>query len=231
MHPYKIIFLLSFSMMTSFANSQEIPPPPPPTDSAGAGGRIFEKVDKEASYEGGDAAWRKFLEKNLNPNVPVDNGAPAGLYTVYVQFIVDRDGSIYDIKPLTEQGYGMEQEVVRILKKAGRWIPAMQNDRQVKAYRKQPVTFQVTDEQFEIVTKVPYVLYTGTDNAMTVDVYKVKDENLQLTISQGTITSAGNGRYIVRVNKTGRIIISIYNTKKKKEVGKASFEVKNAIDK
>src|SRR5690606_11459448 len=50
--------------------------------------RIFEKVEIEASFKGGESAWRKFLERNLNPNVPVDNGAPEGVYTVYVQFVV-----------------------------------------------------------------------------------------------------------------------------------------------
>ncbi|HZI54318.1 MAG TPA: hypothetical protein VFD56_11460, partial [Chitinophagaceae bacterium] len=36
--------------------------------------RIFEKVDVEASFPGGEQEWRKFLERNLNPSVPVDNG-------------------------------------------------------------------------------------------------------------------------------------------------------------
>ena len=64
--------------------------------------RIFEKVEIEATFPGGEQAWRKFLEKNLNPSVPVDNGAPAGKYTIYVQFIVDKEGRVSDVKPLTK---------------------------------------------------------------------------------------------------------------------------------
>ena len=108
--------------------------------------RIFEKVEIEASFKGGESAWRKYLERNLNPNVPIDNGAPEGIYTVYVQFVVSKDGSISDVRPLTNHGYGMEAEAVRVIKKGPSWTPAVQNGRQVNAYRKQPITFQVTSE-------------------------------------------------------------------------------------
>lgn len=108
--------------------------------------QIFEKVEVEAKFDGGESAWKRFLERNLNPNTPVDNGAPIGVYTVYVQFVVSKDGSISDVRALTSHGYGMEQEAVRVIKKGPKWIPAIQNGRQVNAYRKQPITFQVTDQ-------------------------------------------------------------------------------------
>lgn len=108
--------------------------------------QIFEKVEIEASFTGGESAWRKYLERNLNPNTPVDNGAPEGTYTVYVQFVVSKDGSISDVKSLTTHGYGMEQEAMRVIKKGPKWVPAIQNGRSVNAYRKQPITFQVTTE-------------------------------------------------------------------------------------
>lgn len=108
--------------------------------------QIFEKVEIEASFKGGEGAWRKYLERNLNPNAPVDNGAPEGTYTVYVQFVVSKDGSISDVRALTNHGYGMEQEAIKVIKKGPAWVPAVQNGRSVNAYRKQPITFQVTSE-------------------------------------------------------------------------------------
>ena len=108
---------------------------------------IFEAVDIEAGFPGGELAWRTYLEQNLNANTPVDHGAPAGSYTVWIQFIVDKEGKISNIKMLTHQGYGMETEVMRILRKSPPWSPAEQNGRKVKAYRKQPVTFVVIDER------------------------------------------------------------------------------------
>ena len=107
---------------------------------------IFEKVEIEASFKGGEGAWKKYLERNLNANVGPDNGAPPGTYTVYVQFVVSRDGSISDVKALTNHGYGMEAEAMRVIKKGPAWVPAVQNGRNVNAYRKQPITFQVTEE-------------------------------------------------------------------------------------
>lgn len=188
--------------------------------------RIFERVEVEASYPGGEMAWRKFLEKNLNPSVPVDNGAPCGRFTIYVQFIVNKEGKVSAIKPLTKEGYGMEQEVVRIMNKSGLWNAAMQNGRPVNAYRKQPVTFETTQEGFNILTKTPYTLYTNTNNELTIEVDKIKAENLEATISQGSITNNGDGTFIVRVTKPGRALISVYNKKKNnKELGTMSFQV------
>lgn len=108
---------------------------------------VFEKVEVEASFPGGDNAWRRFLEQNLNADVPANRKAPVGAYTVIIQFVVDKEGKISGILPLTGHGFGMEEEVIRILRKAPRWKPAIQDGRNVKAYRKQPVTFMVMEEE------------------------------------------------------------------------------------
>jgi len=103
----------------------------------------FTAVEVDAKFLGN---WEKFLMKNLNANVPVDNGAPTGVYRVVVQFVVDVDGNVSDIKALTNHGYGMEQEAIRVLKRATKWEAAYQNNTHVKAYRSQPITFQVEAE-------------------------------------------------------------------------------------
>jgi periplasmic protein TonB len=107
---------------------------------------VFTKVEVEASFPGGEKEWKRFLERNLEANVPVDNGAPEGTYTVIVQFIVDKEGVISDVKSLTGHGHGMEEEAIRVIKKGPKWTPAVQNGRHVKAYRKQPITFVVAAE-------------------------------------------------------------------------------------
>jgi protein TonB len=58
---------------------------------------------------------------------------------------VNENGKLSDIKPLTKYGYGMEEEVVRLMKTSPDWIPAMQNGRNVTAYKKQTVTFVITE--------------------------------------------------------------------------------------
>jgi protein TonB len=103
----------------------------------------FRKVEVDARFSGN---WENFLRRNLNANVPADNGAPAGNHTIIIQFVVDIDGSVSDIKQITNLGYGMEQEAIRVLKKATKWEPAIQNGHPVKAFRRQPITFQVLGE-------------------------------------------------------------------------------------
>lgn len=110
-------------------------------------GKVYEKVEIEAAFPGGVDAWRLYLQQNLKANVPVKKGAPAGTYQVIVRFIVSTDGQITDVEAETDYGYGMEKEVIRIIKKGPKWLPAMQNGRNVNAYRRQPITFLVTNEK------------------------------------------------------------------------------------
>ena len=220
-------FLLAFLIFTSMIGYSQIISPP---DTSETDKSIFKKVEIEAFFPGGEAAWRKFLEKNLNPNVPIDNGAPSGRYTIWVQFFVDLDGSLSDVKALTSLGYGMEREVILLIKKSGLWTPAMQNNRPVKAYRKQPVTFIVMDDQIDIESKVLYTLFTEIDNEISVTTNKVKSEDIMLTLSQGKITPKGDGKYIIKQTKPGRVIVSVYNAKKNKKIGDVSFEVREQVN-
>jgi len=108
--------------------------------------KVFEKVEVEASFKGGERAWRKYLESNLDQNVPVKNGCKPGEYTVVIQFIVDKEGGVSDVRALTNHGFGMEEEAMRMIKKGPYWVPAVQNGRQVKAYRKQAITFVISSK-------------------------------------------------------------------------------------
>lgn len=107
--------------------------------------KFFEKVETEPGFPGGNDKWKEYLQKNCKGTVATDNGAPEGKYTVLVQFLVDKEGNISNIQPLTNHGFGMETEVVRLITNGPKWIPAVQNGKKVNAYKKQPVTFVVSD--------------------------------------------------------------------------------------
>ncbi len=221
------LLTLFFFFSIPFAGfSQDNPPPPAVVKKSELSeDKIFDAVETEATFPGGTEAWLNFLVKTVKSSVATDNGAPIGRYTVLAQFIVMKDGTIGDIKTLTNHGYGMEQEVIRTLKLSGLWSPAIQNDRPVKAYRKQPITFQVENDDITITTKTPYVLYTATQNEVSIQVKKVKPEDLLVTISQGSIIHKGNGEFLVKVNKPGKAVIHIVSGKRNKILGDASFEV------
>jgi hypothetical protein len=106
--------------------------------------KVFVKVEVEAAFRGGEKEWRNFLNRNLDVNVPVKKGCKPGTYTVVVQFIVAKDGRVSDVRALTNHGFGMEEEAIRMIKKGPDWLPAIQNGHNVKAYRKQPFTFVIT---------------------------------------------------------------------------------------
>ena len=216
----RLLFLSTIISMQLFSQTEVA------FDSTAAGDKIFEKVDVEATFPGGQSGWRKYLEKNLNPNVPVENGAPIGIYTVIVQFIVDKNGNISDVKTLTNFGYGMEEEVLRIIQKGPAWSPASQNKRPVRAYRKQPIIFVIEHEVVEIIMNEKYVLYTGTDNTIQINVARIKKDDLEVSISQGTITRDDNGSFHIRVNSPGKAILSITGRKRNKEIGSVYFVVK-----
>ena len=106
----------------------------------------FKTVQIEAKFPGGQGEWRKFLERNLNSNVPVDNGAPPGNYTVIVSFLVDKEGNISEVKAENNPGHGTAEEAVRVIKRGPKWQPAVQNGRNVIYRQKQSITFQVAEE-------------------------------------------------------------------------------------
>lgn len=108
--------------------------------------KLFTVVQIPAEFPGGQDAWRKFLEKNLRSDIPVDNGAPAGKYTVVVSFIVDKTGNISDVKAENDPGYGTAAEAVRVIQRGPKWKPAVQNGRNVIYRHRQPIIFMVQED-------------------------------------------------------------------------------------
>lgn len=102
-------------------------------------------IGPSAIFPGGHEAWLTFLEKETNIDMLIKNGAPAGEYTAIIQFQIDTNGRIFDAKPLTNAGYGAEQEAIRVIQKSPRWQPEMFNGKAVVSMRKQPITFRLEE--------------------------------------------------------------------------------------
>lgn len=108
--------------------------------------KVFTVVQIPAEFPGGTEAWARYLQRNLNRDIPVQNGAPPGRYTVYVTFIVDKTGNISDVHAENDPGYGTKDEAIRVIKRGPKWKPAIQNGRNVIYRHKQGITFQVEEE-------------------------------------------------------------------------------------
>ena len=105
---------------------------------------IFEKVEIEAGFPGGDAAWKEFLVKNLNPENAI-GAVPKGKkhfrQVAIVKFVVGIDGSLKNIMVENDVHPDIEAEALRVIRSSPKWIPAFQHGRFVNAYRRQPLTF------------------------------------------------------------------------------------------
>lgn len=111
------------------------------------GNRIEDFIfSKEAFFQEGIADWQNYLAENVKTKVPIKNGAPLGTYQVIVKFIVGKNVKIIDTEAETNLGYGMEDEVIRVIKKSPKWNPAILMGKTVNAYRRQPITFIVEKE-------------------------------------------------------------------------------------
>lgn len=92
------------------------------------------------SFPGGLAAWTKYLERNLDANLVKKKGGPPGKYTVVLNFVVDENGKISNVRS-NDPGYGTREEAVRIIEKGPNWKPAINKGKPVKAEHKLSITF------------------------------------------------------------------------------------------
>jgi hypothetical protein len=187
--------------------------------------KTFNKVEVEAEFQGGHKGWVSYLQKNLNANVPVNNSAPIGQYMVIVRFIVSKTGKISDVVAETDLGYGMEEEVIRIIKKGPDWLPAEQGGKKVNAYRRQPISFVVTEPGITI-TAAKNLIKTK-ENIMLLNIDRVDNENIELTIDNGTIIHEGGVKYKIIPSSKGKAVVDIYVNKngKRKKRAAAQFSV------
>jgi antitoxin component YwqK of YwqJK toxin-antitoxin module len=104
--------------------------------------------EREANFRGGDDGWRKYLVKKLTDKSGIYSKIlkPKELYTVIVRFVVSKDGNIADVK-IEKTGISeIDTIALEIIQSSPKWIPAVQYNRKVNAYRRQPITFAGYDE-------------------------------------------------------------------------------------
>jgi protein TonB len=107
--------------------------------------KVFQKVEIDAQFPGGENAWNKYIKREIERYI--DELQDAGQNgTCIVQFIVDKEGNISDVEALTMKGTKLAEICINAIKKGPKWTAAEQNGRRVKAYRKQPVTFQIEEQ-------------------------------------------------------------------------------------
>lgn len=94
----------------------------------------------QPEFPGGMTAFYKFVTNNFRtPELEQDMTA-----RIYVQFVVEKDGSLTDIKALRDPGYGMGKEAERVLRSLKiKWKPGIQNGKPVRARYNLPITINI----------------------------------------------------------------------------------------
>ena len=106
--------------------------------------KTFTKVEVEAEYPRGQKAWAEYLTKNLKyPENAIKKNIQG---TVITQFIVEIDGSISNIKIIKRPDPSLSEVSYKAIQNSGKWIPAMQNGKKVRAYKRQPIVFKLDDK-------------------------------------------------------------------------------------
>ena len=103
--------------------------------------KVFDVVEQMPRYPGGDAALMSFLGSNIHyPPVAEENGIQG---RVVCTFVVERDGSISDVKVAKSVDPSLDKEALRVVRSMPRWNPGKQNGKAVRVKYTVPITFRL----------------------------------------------------------------------------------------
>lgn len=103
--------------------------------------KIFTVVEQMPMYPGGYGALMGYLRDNIHyPTVAAENGVQG---RVVVGFVVERDGSITDVKILRGVDPSLDREAMRVVKSMPKWTPGKQNGSAVRVKYQVPVSFRL----------------------------------------------------------------------------------------
>ena len=97
-------------------------------------------IEVKPEFPGGMDKFYGYVAKNYR--APEEEGLKG---KVYVTFVVEKDGSLTDIKVLRDIGYGTGKEAIRVLTKCTKWNPGIQNGKPVRVLYSLPITIQTAD--------------------------------------------------------------------------------------
>lgn len=98
-------------------------------------------IEKYPEFEGGMAAWAKFIQRNLRyPEEAMEKETQG---KVFVSFVVEKDGSISNVSVIKGIGNGCDEEAIRVIKKSPKWKPGQQHNTTVRVRYTMPLAFML----------------------------------------------------------------------------------------
>ena len=96
-------------------------------------------LEKKPEYPGGMMEFYKYIGKKYRtPDVKGLQGK------VLVSFVIEKDGSITNIKVIKDIGFGTGEDAIRVLQNCERWIPGEQNGKKVRTLFTLPITIKAS---------------------------------------------------------------------------------------
>ena len=106
---------------------------------------VYTVVEQMPEFPGGNDKLREYISSNTQyPQEAIEKGVEG---KVFVGFVVEKDGSIGDVKLLRGIGYGCDEEAMRVVKSMPKWIPGRQHGKTVRVGYQIPVFFKLEDKQ------------------------------------------------------------------------------------
>ena len=103
--------------------------------------KVFDMVEQMPTFPGGQQELMSYLGKNIKyPTIAQENGTQG---RVIIQFVVERDGSITDVRVARGVDPYLDKEAVRVVKSMPKWIPGKQNGKAVRVKFTVPVMFRL----------------------------------------------------------------------------------------
>lgn len=124
---------------TQFTEIPTYTPPAVVEEEEVAEAEIFTVVEDQPSFPGGDEARIRFLQENIKyPQMARESGIQG---TVYVTFVVEKNGAVTDVRVLRGIGGGCDEEAVRVIKAMPKWQPGKQRGKPVRVQFNMPIKF------------------------------------------------------------------------------------------
>ena len=124
--------------------SNDIPPPPPPKEARNSQAKdlVYNTagITEKPTFPGGIQEFYKFVGQNYIISKEMSDAKVKG--KVYITFVVEKDGSISDIKNIRDCGYGTGDEVIRVMKLSPKWNPGKMNNEPVRVMYSLPITIR-----------------------------------------------------------------------------------------
>ncbi|MCO6148049.1 energy transducer TonB [Flavobacterium sp. NRK1] len=97
-------------------------------------------LEKQPEFPGGIAAFYQLVNKNFTvPEINKDLVAK-----IYVSFVIEKDGTMSEIKAVRDPGYGLGEEAKRVLESIDqKWSPAVKDGQPVRASYNLPITINI----------------------------------------------------------------------------------------